>query len=1397
MRNKYSSWLALVLTMALLLPPGFLSAGTGSVSAAEVGDIFVYDFEDETTMGWGPRGDESIDYTEEAARTGSGSIKAWNRTQNWNGPSLNVMPLLEPGTTYRISAYVKLAEAPAADSTIRLSMANKATGAEDTFYTQLTSTSTRSTDWIELSGSFSYDTPMDVLSLYIESSNVGDVLYVDDVTIRSRGTIQTDIPSLADVYEDYFEIGAAVENIHLSGIHHQMLDYHYNSVVAENVMKPGSINPRENVYNWAAGDTLRDYAKANNLNLRFHTLVWHSQGNDWILQDSEGNELAPTPENKQLVLDRLETYLRAVVGRYKDDIRDWDVVNEVIDEGRPDGMRNSGWYRLTGLDFIRTAFEVTREVAGEDAMLYINDYSTHNPRKRDFLFELVTELKAEGVPIDGVGHQTHINITGPSIEQISDSIQMFGEAGFDNQITELDVSVYTNSTDAYQDVPEELIAMQGYRYKELFDELKRLDDLGKDKGVAGGWISNVTLWGIADDHTWLHNRPITRQDAPFPFDKSYQAKPAYWGMVDASKLPLSPLTARVVQGTPAGAQSLVWQTTPSLHTEAVGSLDADFKLLWDRGHLYAQVDVTDNSDQPGDKVELFLASSDQTIRVQADRHGASSTETDQGYLVTAIIPLPASAVLGQQLRFDVRVTDSGADDGTEHGKNGNAVSWSDPRNNQHADQQGFGTLTLGEAVKTAQSVKGTPDIDGERDELWDEAGPVLTTDVWVQGNSGATAEFQTLWDDEHLYVYAVVHDDLLSDASTNPWEQDSIEIFVDQNNGKTSVFDGDDGQYRINFKNVRTVGGHANQDNYTSAVSILEDEEGEVIGYVVEAAIELDRIDARAGHMLGFDLQVNNDQNGDGTRDSVAIWSDPTGQSYMDTSRYGVLQFVDELTAAPAAPGQVTAAADSQQAITVRWNAVSEADGYLIERASSANGPWSLVSPPVKETSWQNTQLQAGTTYYYRVIALKQLAQSEPSTVVSATTQSSSSGSWPTPPPSGGGTEETETPAPSSTIRPALQTENGRTTAAVTAAELTAALNQSTAGTDGKKRIIIDLSAAQSSGSYELELPLASLQGDGSHSLVLTTPLGTAELPSHMLTRIGELNVGTVSIRLAAGSTDGLSEALAQAIGDRPILELDVLAGGEVVEWSDPDAPVQVTIPYTASASERQQPHRLVIWHLDGPSSATPVINSRLDTAANAMSFWTTHFSAFTVAYPSHSFSDLQRVPWAHGAINAMAARGVIRGVSETSFQPHAEVTRADFIALLVRALELQGSGDAVTMFNDVNASAYYYEELAIARELGIAQGTGDGRFEPTRSISRQDVMTLVHRALAAADRELPAGGSLDRFVDQSAVASYARESTAALVAAGIVQGVGDNKLEPRQPLTRAQAAVIIYNAWQ
>ncbi|MOA21635.1 Endo-1,4-beta-xylanase A precursor [compost metagenome] len=116
-------------------------------------------------------------------------------------------------------------------------------------------------------------------------------------------------------------------------------------------------------------------------------------------------------------------------------------------------------------------------------------------------------------------------------------------------------------------------------------------------------------------------------------------------------------------------------------------------------------------------------------------------------------------------------------------------------------------------------------------------------------------------------------------------------------------------------------------------------------------------------------------------------------------------------------------------------------------------------------------------------------------------------------------------------------------------------------------------------------------------------------------------------------------------------------------------------------------------------------------------------------------------------------------------------------------------------MFSDVQESDYYYDELVIAKELGIATGFEDNTFKPNSSISRQDMMVLTIRALAAAGKQVESGGSLDAYSDASSISVYARDDVAALVKSGVINGK-NGKIAPNDPLTRAEAAVILYRIW-
>ena len=172
-------------------------------------------------------------------------------------------------------------------------------------------------------------------------------------------------------------------------------------------------------------------------------------------------------------------------------------------------------------------------------------------------------------------------------------------------------------------------------------------------------------------------------------------------------------------------------------------------------------------------------------------------------------------------------------------------------------------------------------------------------------------------------------------------------------------------------------------------------------------------------------------------------------------------------------------------------------------------------------------------------------------------------------------------------------------------------------------------------------------------------------------------------------------------------------------------------------------------------------------------------------------FIDLGGHAWARDAINRLAEQDIIKGVSENTFAPGRNITRADFVVLLVRAFSL--TAEDTGNFADVSKSDYFATEMAIAKSLGIVNGVGGDNVLPRAEISRQDMMTILARTLQKTGHVLEKAdeSALSTFVDQAHVAGYARDSVALLVKNGIVSG-DNGAIKPNANATRAEVAVML-----
>src|SRR5271154_158582 len=198
------------------------------------------------------------------------------------------------------------------------------------------------------------------------------------------------------------------------------------SVTPENAMKWESIEPLRGEYDWARADALVAFAKAHGQKVRGHTLVWHSQLPLWLIN----GKFSPD-ELKALMV----AHIAAEAGRYQGAIYAWDVVNEPFaDDG---SWRKSIWYEAMGPGYVAIALKAAR-AADPGARLYINDYNVESdgPKMRA-LYDLIASLKRDGVPIDGVGLQSHF-VAGGAPADFGAVVEKFASLGVDVAVTELD-----------------------------------------------------------------------------------------------------------------------------------------------------------------------------------------------------------------------------------------------------------------------------------------------------------------------------------------------------------------------------------------------------------------------------------------------------------------------------------------------------------------------------------------------------------------------------------------------------------------------------------------------------------------------------------------------------------------------------------------------------------------------------------------------------------------------------------------------------------------------------------------------------------------------------------------------------------------------------------------------
>jgi endo-1,4-beta-xylanase len=311
-------------------------------------------------------------------------------------------------------------------------------------------------------------------------------------------------------------IGAAVQSGYIVGepAYATVLAREYSMVEPEYEMLWSTVHPTPATYNFTGADRIVDYATRNKMLVRADHLVWHSSLPAWL---TNGNFTAD--QLNQILHDHIAT----VASHYAGKVHSWEVVNEAVADGGA-GLRTSIWNNqpgigLTGIAWIEQAFRWAH-TSDPQALLFYNDYNAEDiSPKSDYIYNMVKQMLADGVPIHGVGLQMHLtnNVNYPNAAGLETNIKRLTDLGLQVVITEMDVRLPVN---AAGDASASDVAIQNTLYGRVVSAC-----------IKFALCTGIQTWGISDKHSWIPST-FPGTGAGLPFDASYQPKQAYSAMLN-------------------------------------------------------------------------------------------------------------------------------------------------------------------------------------------------------------------------------------------------------------------------------------------------------------------------------------------------------------------------------------------------------------------------------------------------------------------------------------------------------------------------------------------------------------------------------------------------------------------------------------------------------------------------------------------------------------------------------------------------------------------------------------------------------------------------------------------------------------------------------------------------
>jgi endo-1,4-beta-xylanase len=316
------------------------------------------------------------------------------------------------------------------------------------------------------------------------------------VGVRTDPSLKT-LRQLGDAAHLKMGVAVGMDALHNDATYRHLAATQFSSVTPENVMKWEVIEPEQGTYDYSQADELVRFAKRNHQIVRGHTLVWHNQLPKWV-QDGTF-----TSNQFRQIMHR---HIRTEMTHFKGQINEWDVVNEAFNE---DGsLRDSIWLQKLGPGYIEDAFRYAHKIDPK-AKLFYNDYNIEGINaKSNAVYQMFRQMKVDGVPVQGVGLQSHFDIQYDYPPDILSNMQRFADLKMRVSVTEADVRM---------DLP--------------VDPTKAQAQAGAYDALLSSCLlvtrcRNFTVWGITDKYSWIPG-VFEGQGGALLWDETYKTKPAY------------------------------------------------------------------------------------------------------------------------------------------------------------------------------------------------------------------------------------------------------------------------------------------------------------------------------------------------------------------------------------------------------------------------------------------------------------------------------------------------------------------------------------------------------------------------------------------------------------------------------------------------------------------------------------------------------------------------------------------------------------------------------------------------------------------------------------------------------------------------------------------------------